>query len=62
MRRWGEGVGEGGTEDNWPCWEGWRGGEHSLGWWGGREGGGGGSGAGEGGGGGCVERRTDDKL
>lgn len=56
VRRWGEG----GEEDNWPCWEGWRGGEHSLGWRGEREGGGGGV---RGGGwGGCVERRTDDKL
>lgn len=48
----GRGVG---AEDNWPCWEGWRGGEHSLGWRGGGEvvvvGSGGG-----------VERRTDDKL
>lgn len=51
---WGGGVvqveEEEGAEDNWPCWEGRRGGEHSLGWLGARRGRGG------------AERRTDDKL
>lgn len=58
LRRWGWAGGGGvvqveeeeGAEDNWPCWEGRRGGEHSLGWLGARRGRGG------------AERRTDDKL